>query len=120
MQFRRIAIATVIAAAMTPGAALAASKVTVGGGHGTGVTSTLHVPPPVVSYVESYSSGEPGSASDQTCDQLAGAVNNDYDTALNLLQGGDNASTWALLKTVNALQDYAGSIGCVVINAYDV
>jgi hypothetical protein len=117
MQLRRIAIATVIVAALTPGAALAASKV--GGGNGTAGASHVTLPPPV-SYVESYSSGEPGSASDQTCDKLAGAANNDYDTAQTLLDGGDNPSTWALLNTVKALQDYAENIGCVVINPYDV
>jgi len=119
MQLRRIAIATAIAAALTPGAALAASKVTVGGGNGATVTSALHVTPPV-SYVDAYSNGQPGSASDQTCDKLAGAANNDYDTAQTPLDVGDNPSTWALLNTVKALQDYAENIGCVIINPYDV
>ena len=83
------------------------------------MTSASHVTPPV-SYVDAYSNGQPGSASDQTCDKLAGAANNDYDTAQTLLDGGDNPSTWALLNTVKALQDYAENIGCVVINQYDV
>jgi hypothetical protein len=40
--------------------------------------------------------------------------------AQQLLDGGDNPSAWPLVNTAKALPDYAGSIGCVVINPYDV
>lgn len=83
------------------------------------VTSTGAPTVHVVALVKGYSTGEPGSASDETCAGLAKDVNDAFDHAGSELQMGDEAAGVKWHGIATAIQDFGLDQGCFFVDPID-
>ena len=88
---------------------------TIGGG------LTLNSPPKVTAFdkVSSFSTGEPGSASDAMCAGLANDENDALDQSGADFDENDTDGGVHWYGIASNIQDYAETLGCVVINPID-
>jgi hypothetical protein len=69
--------------------------------------------------VQSFSSGEPGSATDETCGGLASQENDALDHSSSEFDMGDDAAGVKWYGIASDIQDYALTQGCVVVSPID-
>lgn len=69
--------------------------------------------------VKGYSTGEPGSATDEACASFANDVNDAADHAYSQFQMGDDAAGVTWHGTAVAIQDYGMDNGCFFIDPID-
>jgi hypothetical protein len=76
---------------------------------------TVHV----VALVKGYSTGDPGSASDETCAGLAKDVNDAVDHSYNEFQMGNDAAGVKWHGIATTIQDFGMDNGCFFIDPID-
>jgi hypothetical protein len=74
---------------------------------------------PVVELVKGYSTGDPGSASDETCAGFAGQVNDAWAEATSAFGMDDDDAGVKWGGTAVAIQDYGMDNGCFFIDPLD-
>ena len=83
------------------------------------VTSSGALSVHAVALVKGYSTGDPGSASDETCAGLAKDVNDAVDHSYSEFQMGDQAAGVKWHGTATAIQDFGLDQGCFFIDPID-